>query len=302
MSSPQASASPLSGQPVPAWRQPAFIVSVVILVVATLAMGGVVRLLKANLVKRPIEVERKCQALPSETENWIQVGEDRKEEEVVEGVLGTKNYLSRVYVRKDTQKTEKPVSVELHLAYYTGMVDTVPHVPERCLVGGGASIVGGTVMAPVPINPDKLIAVSDAETAGAPVPLFTARVNTPKSPMNGQRVRLPRGWQDIKLRVTEFAFPGTDTRMFAGYFFIANGGIATSAEDVRLLAFDLRSDYAYYMKVQLSAFGLESPQKLGETAGQLLDELLPEIMLCVPDWAEVEAGRFPPDNPRRIEP
>ena len=29
-------------------------------------------------------------------------------------------------------------------------------------------------------------------------------------------------------------------------------------------------------------------------AADLLDELFPEIMLCTPDWIEVEAGRYPP--------
>jgi hypothetical protein len=75
-----------------------------------------------------------------------------------------------------------------------------------------------------------------------------------------------------------------------------------SAEQVRLLAFNLTDDYAYYLKVQITSGGVESPQELASLAGSLLDDLLGEIMRCVPDWTEVRAGRYPPDHPRRAAP
>jgi hypothetical protein len=81
---------------------------------------------------------------------------------------------------------------------------------------------------------------------------------------------------------------------YAGYFFVANGGWVSSAEGVRLLAFDLRTKYAFYMKVQVtSVSGITSGEQLAKEAASLLDGLLPELMLCVPDWVEVEEGRYP---------
>jgi hypothetical protein len=87
----------------------------------------------------------------------------------------------------------------------------------------------------------------------------------------------------------------------AGYFFIANGSAVAGADGVRLLAFDLKNDYAYYMKVQFTSMQAESPEELAEVASSLLDDLLGEMMLCVPDWIDVLAGRWPEDNPRRAE-
>jgi hypothetical protein len=82
--------------------------------------------------------------------------------------------------------------------------------------------------------------------------------------------------------------------LYAGYFFVANGGCVARAEDVRLLAFDLRSTYAYYVKVQVTSQDVSSQEELAQAAASLLDELFGDLMLCTPDWVEVEAGRYPP--------
>ena len=81
--------------------------------------------------------------------------------------------------------------------------------------------------------------------------------------------------------------------------FIANGGLSTTAEGVRLLAFNLTDDYAYYLKVQFNSARATSPEELATQAGMLLDELFPDLMRCVPDWTKVVSGEYPSDNPRR---
>jgi hypothetical protein len=112
-------------------------------------------------------------------------------------------------------------------------------------------------------------------------------------------VRLPRGIENLQLRVFEFKHPGSNDPMYAGYFFIANGGLTPMAEGVRLLAFDLHSDYAFYMKVQFTATHIKGKEELAAIAGSMLDDMLPEIMQCVPDWVDVMRGEYPADNPRR---
>jgi hypothetical protein len=56
-----------------------------------------------------------------------------------------------------------------------------------------------------------------------------------------------------------------------------------------MLAFDRSSQYAYYCKIQLTI--LSDPQSTLEDfnaiASEFISELLPEIMKCLPDWAEV---------------
>ncbi|MBY0308853.1 MAG: hypothetical protein K2Q09_08940, partial [Phycisphaerales bacterium] len=114
----------------------------------------------------------------------------------------------------------------------------------------------------------------------------------------GMRARLPRNIDDVALRITEFTDPKSNKKMYAGYFFIANGGVTPSAENVRLLAFNYRDYYAYYLKVQVSGQGYGSAEEVVQAAQSLLGELLPEIMRTVPDWVEVAAGQYPAGNPR----
>lgn len=81
--------------------------------------------------------------------------------------------------------------------------------------------------------------------------------------------------------------------LYAGYFFIANGGTVCKAEEVRLLAFDLNSTYAYYAKVQVTSASVKSGEEMVRASGSLLDELMGDVMLCLPDWVEVQQGRYP---------
>ena len=61
------------------------------------------------------------------------VGEDIRFDEAGVEALGTDLYLSRTYRHRDSELPQ----VQLHLAYYTGQVDAIPHVPDRCMVAGG---------------------------------------------------------------------------------------------------------------------------------------------------------------------
>ena len=85
-----------------------------------------------------------------------------------------------------------------------------------------------------------------------------------------------------------------------GPFSITNGGISASNEDVRALSFYLQQDYAYYLKVQFTSARVTCADELTTLAGSMLDALYGEIMRVVPDWIEVRAGRYPPDNPSQV--
>ena len=104
-------------------------------------------------------------------------------------------------------------------------------------------------------------------------------------------VRLPRG--DFELRTTEFSHPTEpDKRMFAGYFFVANGRIAATPEDVKLIAFRKSERYAYYCKVQFFAVGDRNftAEHFAAQSADFIEALLPELMRCLPDWVDVQAG------------
>jgi hypothetical protein len=60
---------------------------------------------------------------------------------------------------------------------------------------------------------------------------------------------------------------------------------------VRVLAFRPSERFAYYCKVQLNMEGSLSftQEQFLETASGFLSDFLPELMRCLPDWAEVES-------------
>jgi hypothetical protein len=104
-----------------------------------------------------------------------------------------------------------------------------------------------------------------------------------------QTVRMPIG--DFKLRTTEFReADNPDARIFAGYFFIANGQTTPLPEGVRAFAFNLETKYAYYAKIQftMSVSNETTKRQFAEVVADLAGELLPELMLCLPDWSEIE--------------
>ncbi|MFI4898803.1 MAG: exosortase-associated EpsI family protein [Phycisphaerales bacterium JB059] len=247
---------------------------------------------------------RQLSQLPVEVPGWERFGSDQVEDADVLSVLGTENYVSRTYVESDPEDPKNPFRIELHAAYYTGMIDTVPHVPERCFVGGGLQQASSSRTIPLPMDtsswrPDPSVPENLRGQAGA---LYTTRLHAhPYSDAPGTRVRLPREVtpeSPIEMRVSEFLL-GEKRRLYAGYFFVANGGTVPNANDVRTLAFDLTSDYAYYLKVQVTSASASSSEELAEKAASLLDGLMGEIMRCTPDWVEVELGNYPEDNPRR---
>ncbi|MCW5776309.1 MAG: exosortase-associated EpsI family protein [Phycisphaeraceae bacterium] len=256
------------------------------------SLHAMISYLGLHLRKLPIHPAdgRTLGSLPLETASWVRIAADRVESVEVESTLGTDNYLTRLYAERDPADPRRRKEIELHVAYYTGMIDTVPHVPERCFVGGGLQMTKGARTIPLPLDTSNWTLDPDVpEHLG---PIYRVRAS------DSRRVRLPRNAEGLSLRVSEYSLPG-DHRLFAGYFFIANGGWVSSAEGVRLLAFNLDDDYAYYLKVQVNSSSAESAEELAAAAASLLGELFGDLMLCVPDWVSVQTGEYPADNPRR---
>lgn len=275
----------------------AAVVGIVLLLCSGAVLGLSIRALGLHLQKKPIypRTGLVIRDLPVETERWRRVGADRFEPSEIEVTLGTTNYVTRTYEEKFPAPGQLPRQIDLHVAYYTGSIDTVPHIPERCFVGGGLQIGSGTRVVPVPLNSERWLPMRDApeQWEGRAYTVSLSRGSFSNRP--GQRVLLPLDPHQVQMRVTEFSLPGQPS-LFAGYFFIVNGEHRSSAEGVRLLAFDLKADYAYYLKVQFNSFRVKSAEELAQVAADLLDDLLGELMLCVPDWSEVVTGQWPEEG------
>jgi exosortase len=296
--------SPAAYKPGPvdvrAMLRPAFVASMSLLLATAIGLTAALGALGIFLKKEQIFApgNRGVEKVPTETDSWIMVGKPNESlsEEFVEE-LGTSNYLMRVYEQKKAEPGKPKAMVQLHLAYYTGMVDTVPHVPERCMTAHGLQPVSLAEELPVPLEKSTWRTDDKAAPDAQGHPVYTGRTGRYSDAPN-LRVRLPRGLDDLHMRFSTFDVSG-DQRTVAGYFFMANGGLTPSPEGVRVLAFKLQDDYAYYLKVQTTVNGAIDSKEAARITGQLLSELMPEIARCAPDWVEVESGNYPPDNPRK---
>ncbi len=264
----------------------------VVLFGSAIGMGWAINYYKIHLNKLPIYAPggRVVASLPKETESWVQIGADKIVPAEVLETLGTSNYLTRVFVEKNPPEGQQPRAVELHVAYYTDQIDTVPHVPERCFVGAG--IVQTQASRAIPLKLDRSGWILDEEASTADQPIYTASTSRRWSDTRGKRVRLPSGIENAEIRTSTYHSPG-GSELYAGYFFVANGGMASSAEQVRFLAFNLTNDYAFYLKVQFNSESVYSAEEFADISSDLLGEILADLMLCVPDWIEVQNGRYP---------
>jgi hypothetical protein len=276
----------------------AFVALLIVFGVGVATIPIVIAQLEIYLRKESVPLAADLSTIPVPLGAWTRArnaeGEPVKDAvfgaEMLEG-LGTDKYLDRRYQSDGEQ-------LIVHVAYYTGMIDDVPHVPERCWDAAGLpqSMVA-TVF-------DLAVDYPAATTEGSPINGATGkpyqRIDSIDAVGNQVPIHLPVGDAEgvVRMTVTEFENLRGDpaSRQVGGYFFIANGRIAPSARDVRFMAFDPSEKYAYYCKVQLSYSGRirtgESDdavvQRFIEAAEDLLPRLIPEVMKCLPDWPKVE--------------
>ena len=185
--------------------------------------------------------------------------------------LGTDNYLSRWYQALNPPfESDSPVFIQLHLAYYTGMIDTVPHVPERCMVGAGMQMTAAPRLVDIPLTFSEAPGKPGFTEASGLDESIHATIYSGRCSESFQRIRLPQGIEDLRLNVSGYT-DAEGRRIYAGYFFISNGRIFPTAIGVRQSGISLVDEYAYYAKVQFMSSTVDSPEQLGILAGQLMN-------------------------------
>lgn len=274
----------------------ALLVGCVTLVVGGLGFRIAMAQLQAFLRKEAVPLREPLDRIPSTLGRWRQLGKDSVFSDALVEELGTKNYVDRLYaVDGDPGKGV----LQVHLAYYTGMIDTVPHIPERCWNANGMIMLGQPVVRPIQVDRSAwdLTGGPAHPGGGAPYPLAQVRDSITRKSMS---VAMPRG--DIQMTLTAFQDPKVPNVTFlGGYLFLANGGVTPSAVAVRNLSFKLTDRYAYYCKVQFSSRLPGPPEKVipefDRMTSELMQALLPNLMRCLPDWPSIEQG--PSSDPHR---
>lgn len=264
-------------------------VALALLAVGAFGFRAGVKSLGIFLQKEPVELRADFSTIPTVVGQWRRVGEDHLEDAASVEALGTKQYLTRNYAL-DGDVSKGVIS--LHIAYYTGGIDTVPHIPDRCWAANGLVQMGS----PEVLALDLKFQPEDA--ADTPVNRATGKkyaFGMASDPVTRRIQRVPMPVGDLGLTTVTFQDPKSPrVRQLGGYFFIANGRASATTTGVRMLAFNLTDRFSYYCKVQLSARYPETnkpepKEAFKAQAEQFLRDLMPQLMRCLPDWPEVEA-------------
>lgn len=263
----------------------ALIVVCVLLLGSSLGFKSLATALGVYLRKEPVKLRSTLETIPAKLGDYEMVGESRKLSAEIVEEMGTDEYVDRTYAPHG-----QPAQgiINLHITYYTGLIDAVPHVPDRCLVAAGFEIANGPDNCPLDV--DRSTWTPDTrkhDYFDEPYPTVQVVHRVTGASMT---VRMPVG--DFSLRTTEFRDPAASNyRVYSGYFFVANGAVAPTPDDVRLISFRRSEKFAYYCKIQFTVMRPATTTRdefLAEST-TLLEALLPELMQCLPDWSEVGA-------------
>jgi hypothetical protein len=146
---------------------------------------------------------------------------------------------------------------QLEVYYYTGALDKVPHVPERCWIAGGATLLGGQNV-----------------TFEAP--------------------GLTNGWSSPAVRRTQFEVTdrlGMKTSRSTQYYvFDFNGRPEESWKMVRLRLNDPRLRRCYFAKIQFGPLSeVQDVVQADQAAGEFFRAALPHVMKVLPSPEQLNA-------------
>ena len=258
-----------------------------ILLAGALGLNVAAEALELSFKKEAVPPRKPVAAIPAEMGPWVQVTIDQRFPPEIEEELGTDQYISRTYV--DVRRAEADVRadweaaevkdealrhrliesvhrrdrngvVQLHVPYYTGSVDTVPHIPDRCMLGAGFDL-------------------AEAGTRTLDV--------------------LPPGGRPLTVSYREFQQRGrggqVDMTNTVLYFFQVNGDYEYDAiTGVRKRLQNLLESHAYFAKIEVGVTAPTDPTA-GDSAAlaalqDFLQHAMPGIEAVLPDWQAVKAA------------
>jgi hypothetical protein len=294
LSQPVNTASPTaSGAPSPMraalrnmFRQPTFILAATVLFIAALTLNGAVQMMQLHFRKEPVALRHPLDEIPPQMGPWLQLSKDQPLDKELQDTLGTDKYVFRDYVdtrhvsagelavfKKDLApadylrelsllQSEKPGSViSAAVTYYTGLVDTVPHIPDRCYVAGGYEPIDHSYPTWDVTPPGVLGSYADTASRELQVCFINFEDQT------ATRSTLP---------------------INVAYFFQCNGSYESDAiNGVRMRLQDLTERHGYFAKVELKTI-MSDQIASKSTMADFLRYALPEIERCLPDWQAVK--------------
>ncbi|NLF31288.1 MAG: hypothetical protein GX591_10430 [Planctomycetes bacterium] len=194
------------------------------------------------------------------TQGSIVRGEEQLTDDIVK-VLGTEKFIGWWYLDRQRSTASSAVIVRFHMAYYTGLLDAAPHVPENCQVAGGRL-------------PDEKHTMQVVWTVGDLPEAWS-------------------GWREVTVRRAAFVDPGDPNPVFSYYVFSANGQPMWDRNQVRGRMSDPWEKHCYYMKIEVSALRSNgqplTPEESDEICGAFFADALPLALQHVATAADLEA-------------
>jgi hypothetical protein len=277
-----------------AFGQRSFLIVTLVLLAAALGLNFAVGAMKLHFKKEAVPLARPLGAIPERLGTWVQVSQDQPLDKEMQDVLGTKEYIFRDYVNeadvpgagdrfRDKPKEERQnilngirqqfpnAVISLSVTYYTGMVDTVAHVPDRCVTADGFEPTEYTTPA-WPIAEQLPPAAKPRTADGSPSDNIEVRYINFEDQTG--TAKLPRS---------------------VSYFFHTNGKFVSSPLDVRNQLANLFVKKGYYAKIETMTTIPDTKISADKTAN-FLSYALPEVHKCMPDWNKVVAGERPAEQ------
>lgn len=248
-----------------------------ILLTAAFGLNETVAKMKLTFRKLPVEPSLPLKTIISEIGPWAQVSVDRAMSPDFEHELGANEYVFRDYLdtrllapadraaflkatpdqreklRQKLTGLDPKGLVRFAITYYTGSVDTVPHIPDRCYAADGFKPSTYEIMT-WPILPR-------ADAAGR---LTRARLINFVDQIDSRSSR-PRQ---------------------VSYFFQVNGEYEQDPLGVRTRLQNLFDRRAYFAKIELVT-DLPDPTEAGRVMVDFLTGVMPEVERVLPDWKKV---------------
>lgn len=274
------------------FTRPAFVAAVVVLGLAAVGLNAATQALEVYFKKEAVPLRHKLDGpdgIARTLGPWVMVKEELSLDPDLQHNLGTDQFAFRTYVNRDMLencKTFKPEDLDkfegadeqtqgkllaliqsdmpeaiihFQMTYYTGLVDTVTHIPDRCMIAGGYQPTSYDVKA-------WTFTLPDGST------------------------------RDLSFRFINFEDQTGTSKLptRVAYFFHCNGDYDDDHVDVRLRLQNLFERHGYYAKIELMTHGKMSDSADTEPSLQsvtdLLSHALPEIERCLPDWNKVKAS------------
>jgi hypothetical protein len=281
-------------------KRPGFLVVSLVLLLGAVGINAATSAMKLHFRKEalPLRSKEGLAAFPLQVGNWVCMPETHTVDADLQHELHTDQYVFRTYVDTSPQADGKPIAtreqvldlakktrdeqfqelqkyrakneaavINLAVTYYTGKVDTVPHVPDRCYVADGFQ---------PSVYEKKDWVLGEYE--------------------KGRNRAVPVRFIDFQ----DLTNRGSQNRCVT-YFFHANGKYMDDPNQVRIALQNLFAKYGYFAKIEVMTLLPNRPGAMANdplkdkdrksAAGAMqrfLTAALPEVEKLLPDKAVFE--------------